>query len=104
MLTLAISSRTLFDLNDAHQIYLDEGIEAYRTYQLAHEEEPLEPGVAFPLVQKLLNIKHPESQEPLVEVVLVSRNNGDTGLRIFNSRSSGAPGSTSFSIPSSTMA
>ncbi len=85
MLTLAISSRTLFDLNDAHQIYLDEGIEAYRTYQLAHEEEPLEPGVAFPLVQKLLNIKHPETAVPLVEVVLVSRNNGDTGLRIFNS-------------------
>ena len=85
MLTLAISSRTLFDLNDAHQIYLDEGIEAYRAYQLAHEEEPLEPGVAFPLVQKLLNIKHPETAVPLVEVVLVSRNNGDTGLRIFNS-------------------
>ncbi len=85
MLTLAISSRTLFDLNEAHQIYLDEGVDAYRTYQLRHEEEPLEPGVAFPLVNKLLNIKDPKSQEPLVEVVLVSRNNGDTGLRIFNS-------------------
>ena len=85
MLTLAISSRTLFDLNDAHQIYLTEGIDAYRNHQLAHENEPLEPGVAFPLVNKLLNIKHPESGEALVEVVLVSRNNGDTGLRIFNS-------------------
>lgn len=85
MLTLAISSRTLFDLDDAHQIYLNQGIEAYRSYQLEHEDEPLEPGVAFPLVQKLLNIKHPENDEPQVEVVLVSRNNGDTGLRIFNS-------------------
>ncbi len=85
MLTLAISSRTLFDLHDAHQIYLDQGIAAYRSYQLQHEDEPLEPGVAFPLVKKLLNIKDPANDKPLVEVVLVSRNNGDTGLRIFNS-------------------
>lgn len=85
MLTIAISSRTLFDLNKAHQIYLDKGLEAYRTYQLEREDKPLNPGVAFPLVKKLLNIRHPETNEPLVEVVLVSRNNGDTGLRIFNS-------------------
>lgn len=85
MLTLAISSRTLFDLDEAHKIFLTEGLAAYRAYQLTHEDEPLDPGVAFPLVHKLLNIKHPESGEDLVEVVLVSRNNGDTGLRIFNS-------------------
>jgi len=85
MLTLAISSRTLFDLDEAHNIFLTEGLSAYRAFQLAHEDEPLEPGVAFPLVHKLLNIKHPETGEDLVEVVLVSRNNGDTGLRIFNS-------------------
>lgn len=85
MLTLAISSRTLFDLNESHQIYLDHGLEAYRNYQLQREDEPLDPGVAFPLVKKLLNIKHPETDKALVEVVLVSRNNGDTGLRIFNS-------------------
>ncbi|GAA4814747.1 5'-nucleotidase [Marinicella pacifica] len=85
MLTLAISSRTLFDLDEAHKIFLTEGLSAYRDYQLAREDEPLEPGVAFMLVQKLLNIKHPENGGDLVEVVLVSRNNGDTGLRIFNS-------------------
>ncbi len=85
MLTLAISSRTLFDLDKAHNIFLTDGLAAYRSYQLSHENEPLEPGVAFPLVHKLLNIKHPQTDEDLVEVVLVSRNNGDTGLRIFNS-------------------
>lgn len=85
MLTLAISSRTLFDLNKAHQIFLQQGLEAYRQYQIKHEDEPLNPGVAFPLVKKLLDIKHPETKEALVDVVLVSRNNGDTGLRIFNS-------------------
>lgn len=85
MLTIAISSRTLFDLNESHQIYLNQGLEAYRQYQLEREEEPLGPGVAFALVKKLLDISHPQTTEPLVEVVLVSRNNGDTGLRIFNS-------------------
>lgn len=85
MLTIAISSRTLFDLHESHQIYLNQGLEAYRQYQLNHEEEPLGPGVAFALVKKLLDTTHPKTAEPLVEVVLVSRNNGDTGLRIFNS-------------------
>ncbi len=85
VLVIAVSSRTLFDLSQEHDIFLREGVDKYRDYQLAHENEILKPGVAFDLVQKLLNIKHPKTQQPLVEVVLVSRNNGDTGLRIFNS-------------------
>ncbi len=85
MLTVAISSRTLFDLNEAHQVFLEQGVTAYVDYQLAREDQPLEPGVAFPLVKKLLDIKHPKTQERLVEVVLISRNSGDVGLRIFNS-------------------
>ncbi len=85
MLTVAISSRTLFDLNEAHQVFLDHGVAAYIDYQLAREDSPLDPGVAFPLVKKLLDIKDPETQQPLVEVVLISRNSGDVGLRIFNS-------------------
>ena len=84
-LVIAVSSRTLFDLSDEHQIFLNSGVDEYRQFQLSHEKEILKPGVAFPLINKLLAIKHPESSEPLVEVVLVSRNNGDTGLRIFNS-------------------
>lgn len=85
MLTVAISSRTLFDLNDAHAIFQTQGVEAYLEYQLAREDVPLEPGVAFPLVKKLSEIRHPETKEHLVEVVLLSRNSGDVGLRIFNS-------------------
>ena len=85
VLVIAVSSRTLFDLSQEHEIFLKEGVDKYRAYQLAHENEILKPGIAFDLVQKLLNIKHPKTQQPLVEVVLVSRNNGDTGLRIFNS-------------------
>jgi len=85
VLVIAVSSRTLFDLTDEHDIYLNEGVDQYRSYQLSHEKEILNPGIAFGLVKKLLAIKHPKTQVPLVEVVLVSRNNGDTGLRIFNS-------------------
>ncbi len=85
MLVVAVSSRTLFDLSESHRIFLQQGVEAYRKYQLAHENEPLAKGTAFGLVKKLLNIRHPESGQALVEVVLVSRNSGDTGLRVFNS-------------------
>lgn len=52
-LVLAISSRALFDLSESHKVYLSSGVEAYRQYQIEHEDEILEPGDAFPLVQKL---------------------------------------------------
>lgn len=84
-LIIAISSRALFDLDQSNQIYETQGIEAYAKYQIEHENIPLNPGVAFSLVKKLLAIHSPINQEPLVEVVLLSRNSSDTGLRIFNS-------------------
>lgn len=83
-LVLAISSRALFDLSDSHRVYEAEGIEAYRQYQIEHEEEILSPGDAFPLVEKLLSLNSALGQ-PRVEVILVSRNSADTGLRAFNS-------------------
>lgn len=84
-LVVAISSRALFDLSESHELYEREGLEAYRAYQIAHENDILEPGVAFPLVRKLLALNAPAPEIPRVEVVLLSRNSGDTGLRIFNS-------------------
>lgn len=83
-LVLAISSRALFDLRESHRIYESEGVEAYRQYQIDHEDEPLAPGDAFPLVEKLLSL-NASSGQARVEVVLVSRNSADTGLRVFNS-------------------
>jgi 5'-nucleotidase len=83
-LVIAIASRALFDLTESHQVYETKGVEAYSQYQVEHENEILQPGVAFPLVQKLLALN--KGQElPLVEVILLSRNSADTGLRIFNS-------------------
>ncbi|QEY63599.1 5'-nucleotidase [Metapseudomonas lalkuanensis] len=83
-LVLAISSRALFDLDESHRVYEAEGIEAYRQYQIEHEDEVLEPGDAYPLVEKLLGLNEQLGQ-PRVEVILVSRNSADTGLRAFNS-------------------
>lgn len=84
-LVIAISSRALFDLDESHQLFLDQGLDAYREYQIAHEDEPLKPGQAFPLVRKLLRINTLLSGDPRVEVILLSRNSADTGLRVFNS-------------------
>ena len=83
-LTIAISSRALFDLDESHRVFESEGEEAYTRYQVEREDEPLPPGVAFPLVLKLLAL-NPEAGLPLVEVILLSRNSADTGLRVFNS-------------------
>jgi len=83
-LTVAISSRALFDLSASNAIYEQEGLAAYRAYQIAQEEQVLEPGEAFPLVKKLLNF-NALLGKPCVDVILLSRNSADTGLRIFNS-------------------
>lgn len=84
-LVVAISSRALFDLDDSHKIFTGQGIEAYCKYQIDNEDVPLEPGVAFPLVKKLLALNEALAGKASVEVILLSRNSADTGLRIFNS-------------------
>ena len=84
-LVVAISSRALFDLSESHGVYQQQGIEAYCKYQIDHEEDLLEPGEAFPLVRKLLALNEQFEGRVKVEVVLMSRNSADTGLRIFNS-------------------
>lgn len=85
-LVVAISSRALFDLNESHEVYEQHGLEAYRAYQLTNEHEVLKPGSAFDLVQKFLRLNEGRPEEDaLVEVLLLSRNTADTGLRVFNS-------------------
>lgn len=84
-LVVAISSRALFDLGDSHTVYESDGLEAYSQYQVDHENDLLAPGDAFPMVKKLLKINEHLGGEPRVEVILLSRNSADTGLRVFNS-------------------
>src|SRR5690606_20182590 len=83
-LVIAISSRALFDLTESHRIYEEQGLDAYQQYQIDHESEPLQPGPAFNLVRKLLNLNTILKSQK-VEVILLSRNSADTGLRVFNS-------------------
>lgn len=84
-LVVAISSRALFDLTAEHALFEKQGLDAYQAFQLANEDTVLEPGIAFPLVRKLLRLNQLAPQTPQVEVILLSRNSGNSGLRIFNS-------------------
>lgn len=84
-LTVAISSRALFDLDESHRVFEQEGVDAYHAYQVARENEVLAPGVAFTLVQKLLALNERIGDAGRVEIILLSRNSSDTGLRVFNS-------------------
>ena len=84
-LVVAISSRALFDLGESHALFERDGIEAFAQHQIERENELLQPGIAFPLVQKLLRLNRAPPEAPHVEVILLSRNSADTGLRIFNS-------------------
>ena len=83
-LIIAISSRALFDMSESHRVFEEEGLDAYQNYQITREDEPLEPGEAFSLVKKVLGLNELLEESP-VEVILLSRNSADTGLRVFNS-------------------
>lgn len=90
-LVVAITARALFDLEDSHGLFEAEGVDAYADHQRQREDVILEPGIAFPLVRKLLALNAsiaadaPSVEALKVEVILLSRNSSDTGLRIFNS-------------------
>jgi 5'-nucleotidase len=82
-LVVAISSRALFDFEEENQVFEQGDDRAYMALQLARLDIPAKPGVAFSLVQKLLAFNAPDSQ--LVEVVILSRNDPVSGMRVFRS-------------------
>ncbi len=84
-LVVGISSSALFDLTESDRVYRKHGVAAYTRYQIEREAVPLAPGDAFHLVRKLLGINEMLEQEDRVEVILLSRNTADTGLRVFKS-------------------
>lgn len=86
MLTIAVSSRALFDLTEENKIFEEEGQAAFDQYQRDHEAAPLKPGPAFHLVRKLLALNTGTGfARDKVEVVLISRNSADAGIRVMNS-------------------
>jgi 5'-nucleotidase len=85
-LVIGIASSALFDLADSEAVFVSEGEEAYRRYQEEHLDDPLAPGVAFPFIQRMLSLNDLTSaDDPLVEVIVLSRNDPDTGLRVMRS-------------------
>ncbi|WP_372958054.1 5'-nucleotidase [Marinobacter sp.] len=84
-LVIAVASSALFDLTESDRVFQEEGAVAYRDYQEAHLDQPLEKGVAFPFVRRFLNINKRFPEKSPVEVVLLSRNSAITGKRVFRS-------------------
>lgn len=91
-LVVGISATALFDMAESDQIFRktfesdpDTAIEKYREFMLAHEDEPLKPGTGYPLIKALLGLnQYQQGNSPLVEVVVMSQNSPDTGLRVLN--------------------
>ncbi len=82
-LVVAISSRALFDFEEENQVFEQGDDRAYMQLQLGRLEDPAKPGVAFSLVRKLLAFNTAEAQR--VEVVILSRNDPVSGMRVFRS-------------------
>ncbi|WP_395694761.1 5'-nucleotidase, partial [Piscinibacter sp.] len=82
-LVVAISSRALFDFEEENQVFEAEDDRAYMQLQLERLERAAKPGVAFSLVNKLLAFNTPAT--PRVEVVILSRNDPVSGMRVFRS-------------------
>lgn len=84
-IVIGVSTRALFDLRKENEIFQKEGRKAYCEYQQVHEEEVLEPGPGFRLIQALLGINQLPGQENGVEVVILSHNSPEVSLRVFHS-------------------
>ena len=82
-LVVAISSRALFDLEEENRLFETGDAAAYMQLQLDKLDQPAAPGVAFSLVRKLLAFNTPGQQR--VEVVILSRNDPVSGMRVFRS-------------------
>ncbi len=87
-LVVGVASSAVFDLAESDAVFKQQGEEEYRKYQEAHLRTPLAEGPAFPFVKRLLSLNDlamDGGDGPLVEVILLSRNDPDTGLRVMHS-------------------
>lgn len=85
-LVIGVASSALFDLSESHEVFITKGEEEYRKYQEANKSIPLGKGLAFPFIQRLLSLNDlADSEDPPVEVIVLSRNSPETGLRVMSS-------------------
>jgi len=83
-LRIGVSTRALFNLEQEHEVFRTQGVQAYAEFQLKRERQILEHGPGFSVVKNLLMLNKGR-KSPLVEVILLSRNSPDLSLRAFNS-------------------
>lgn len=83
-LRIGISTRALFNLETEHKVFEKKGVQAYTDLQRKREDLPIEKGSGFQVIERLLNLNE-KDKNPLVEVILMSRNSPDLSLRAFNS-------------------
>ena len=84
-LVVAVSSRALFDLETENKIFEEKGLDEYYKYQLDNESKDLKKGTGYRLIENLLKINDLFSEEEKqVEVIILSKNNAGTSLRITN--------------------
>ena len=84
-LVIGVASSALFDLRESDAVFREQCEERYREYQREHLDDVLEPGVAFPFIRRLLDLNDLSDRERLVEVVILSRNDPETGMRVMRS-------------------
>jgi 5'-nucleotidase len=85
-LVIGIASSALFDLKESDAVFREHGEQRYREYQEENLDITLDPGVAFPFIRRLLSLNDlADPMDPLVEVIVLSRNDPDTGLRVMRS-------------------
>lgn len=84
-LVVGVASSALFDLTESDAYFNEHGELAYSDYQRQRLDEPLSMGVAFPFIQRLLALNDLRPGSPLVEVIVLSRNDAETGLRVMRS-------------------
>lgn len=87
-LVIGVASSAMFDLRESDAVFRAHGEEPYRKFQQENLDKPLEKGIAFSFIRRLLSLNDlsmDAAKDPLVEVVLLSKNDPDTGLRVMKS-------------------
>ena len=82
-LVVAVTSTALFDLAEEHKIYLEKGVDGFRKYQKDNRHIIPSPGSAFPFIKGILGLNEVYEEKP-IEVVILSRNHPDAGLRVMD--------------------
>ncbi|MDY1045266.1 5'-nucleotidase [Pseudomonas coleopterorum] len=83
-LVIGVASSAVFDLRESDAVFKSEGEEKYRRFQELNLNSPLPKGIAYPFIKRLLSLNDlsVDLSDPLIEVVLLSKNDPDTGLRV----------------------